>query len=171
MILNHGARSVQTIYQTVTLRHQRLHSLASKVKSLHSPAPPPLPDNPITIVCVSDTHNMQPPTPTGDLVLHAGDLDAWGTFSKIQAQLTRLSQQRHGYKVVVAGNHDLLLDAEFRERHRERWAQIQQATLSTRGKADDSKTAKDLGWGDFIYLQNSTNDASASSGPDSPPWT
>ncbi|ERF69900.1 hypothetical protein EPUS_05444 [Endocarpon pusillum Z07020] len=96
----------------------------------------------------------QPPIPPGDLLLHAGDLSVWGTFSEIQAQLTWLSQQQHRYKVVVAGNHDLLLDPEFIERHPERWEQIQQTTCST-GEADDSKTAKDLDWGGLIYLRNS----------------
>lgn len=141
--------------KSVTLPNQRLRSLASYLKSLHSPAPPPpRPDNPLTVVCISDTHNTQPPIPPGDLLLHAGDLSTWGTFSEIQAQLTWLSQQQHRYKVVVAGNHDLLLDTEFKERHPERWKQIQQATSST-GEADDSKTAEDLDWGGLIYLRNS----------------
>lgn len=140
----------------VTLPNQRLRSLASYLYSLHSPAPPPpLPDKPITIVCISDTHNTQPPIPPGDLLLHAGDLSAWGTFSEIQAQLTWLSQQPHRYKVIVAGNHDLLLDTAYSERHPERLKQAQQARCGT-GEAADSKTAKDLDWGKVIYLQNSS---------------
>jgi predicted phosphodiesterase len=142
--------------QTVIFPGQRLRFIATKLNSLHSPArPPPLQDIPINVVCVSDTHNTQPPIPPGDLLLHAGDLSAWGTFSEIQAQLTWLSQQPHRYKVVVAGNHDLLFDSEFCERHLERWIRIQEAHGSAM-QFDGTKTVNDLDWGDLIYLQNSS---------------
>lgn len=105
-------------------------------------------------MCVSDTHNTQPTIPPGDLLLHAGDLSNWGTFSEIQAQLTWLSQQDHKYKVVVAGNHDLLLDAQFREQHPHKWIQALAAGCGT--EIDKLKTVDDLDWGDILYLQNSS---------------
>ncbi|KAH8838858.1 hypothetical protein MCOR27_010049 [Pyricularia oryzae] len=51
--------------------------------------------------------------PPGDSLVHAGDLSQYGTLAEIQAQLTWLAAQPHRHKVVVAGNHDLLLDSEF----------------------------------------------------------
>lgn len=69
---------------------------------------------PLTLVCLSDTHNSKPASlPAGDILVHAGDLSQFGTFREIQAQLTWLSTQPHRHKVVVAGNHDLLLDRAF----------------------------------------------------------
>lgn len=65
------------------------------------------PEKPIRIVCVSDTHNLQPELPDGDILLHAGDLTVHGTFDEIQAQLTWLDGQSHRFKIVIAGNdHD-----------------------------------------------------------------
>ena len=124
-----------TVMRTVRLPHHRLRSLASTLHSLHPPGPLPTPPyNHISVVCISDTHNTQPYIPAGDLLLHAGDLSNWGTFAEIQAQLTWLSQQPHRYKIVIAGNHDLLLDVKNRERHRKRWEQAQQAAaLGTAG--------------------------------------
>lgn len=76
--------------------------------------------NAIRIVCISDTHNLQPELPDGDLLLHAGDLSQRGSFDEIQAQLDWLNAQPHKQKIVIAGNHDLLLDPEFVDRFPER---------------------------------------------------
>ncbi|KAL4733479.1 Metallo-dependent phosphatase-like protein [Aspergillus similis] len=67
---------------------------------------------PIRVVCISDTHNATPPLPPGDILIHAGDLTAHGTFDELQAQLQWLSVQPHTHKIVIAGNHDLILDKE-----------------------------------------------------------
>lgn len=61
------------------------------------------PLNPIRVVCISDTHDLQPELPDGDLLLHAGDLTSKGTFNQLQAQLTWLNNQSHRYKVIIAG--------------------------------------------------------------------
>ena len=65
---------------------------------------------PIRIVCISDTHNATPELPLGDILIHAGDLTAHGTFDEVQAQLRWLASQPHPHKIVVAGNHDIVLD-------------------------------------------------------------
>lgn len=75
--------------------------------SLHDPGDG-LP--PIRIICISDTHNATYPLPPGDILIHAGDLTAHGTFDEVQAQLRWLSSQPHAHKIVIAGNHDILLD-------------------------------------------------------------
>ena len=141
----------------VKLPRHRLRSLGSALNSLHRPSPPPPPPKrPLTVVCVSDTDGTRPYIPPGDLLLHAGDLSKWGTFSEIQAQLTWLSEQSHKYKVVVAGNHDLFLDPGFKERHPERWNQAVRAASDDKHPEYLGHSATNLDWRDLIYLQNSS---------------
>ena len=110
----------------------------------------------LTVVCISDTHNTQPALPPGDLLLHAGDLTAWGTFSEIQAQLDWLNEQPHQYKVIVAGNHDLLLDSDFLQRHPERWRQAKEARDGSDTKDEEHQKASHLDFGDVQILCNSS---------------
>lgn len=100
-------------------------------------------DAEIKVVCIADTHNTQPELPDGDILLHAGDLSQYGMFDEIQNQLNWLNAQPHKQKVVMAGNHDLLLDAKFVEAHPDR-------ELEKPGKRYE-----DLQWGDLIYLRDS----------------
>lgn len=58
--------------------------------------------------------------PDADVLLHAGDLTSGGTFAELQSQLEWSRSLPHRYKVVIAGNHGLLLDAAFVARHPER---------------------------------------------------
>ena len=67
----------------------------------------------ITVVCISDTHNSQPDVPDGDVLIHAGDLTQSGTLVEIERAVGWLRGLPHRYKIVVAGNHDLLLDPSF----------------------------------------------------------
>ncbi len=59
---------------------------------------------------MSDTHNSQPKVPYGDLLVHAGDLTQGGTAREMQTALDWLNGLPHTHKVVIAGNHDMLLD-------------------------------------------------------------
>ena len=141
----------------VKLPRHRLRLLASTLNSLHRTSPPPpLRDHTLTVVCVSDTHGTRPSIPPGDLLLHAGDLSEWGTFSEIQAQLTWLAEQPHKYKVVIAGNHDLLFDSEFQKQHPERWRQAMQVVSNDERLEYFDHPVTDLDWADMIYLQNSS---------------
>ena len=109
---------------------KRLHTFRqSRLQKVEAGEPP------IIIGCISDTHNTYPSLPPGDLLIHAGDLSQSGTKSEIQATLDWLAQQPHQYKVVIAGNHELLLD-------------------STKNAYSDSKG--DLNWHDITYLQDSS---------------
>lgn len=96
----------------------------------------------------------QPRLPKGDLLLHAGDLTQWGTFGELQAHLTWLAQQPHKHKVVIAGNHDLILDPDFQWHYPEKWKQALGSASTSR--EDRSKVADDLEWGDIAYLQNTS---------------
>ena len=145
------------VLQPVRLARHNLHSAASILKSLHrSPHSPPLPTYLLTVVCVSDTHCTRPPIPSGDLLLHAGDLSQWGTIAEMQAQLKWLSDQPHKYKVVVAGNHDLLLDHNFQKRQPQRWEQAKQVARGDKHMSHGDNPAANLNWGDVVYLQNSS---------------
>jgi hypothetical protein len=79
----------------------------------------PKPNDTICVICISDTHNSKPPIPEGDILLHAGDLSQYGLFDEIQAQLDWLNTLPHKHKVVIGGNHDLILDEEFVKRYPE----------------------------------------------------
>ncbi|KAM0804880.1 hypothetical protein BDR22DRAFT_878873 [Usnea florida] len=126
------------VLQPVRLPRHNLRSAASTLKSLHRlPHPPPLPTHLLTVVCISDTHYTRPPIPPSDLLLHAGDLSQWGTFSEIQAQLTWLSDQPHQCKVV-------------------RWKQARQAARADNHMSHGDNPAANLNWGDVIYIQNSS---------------
>ncbi|KAM5543604.1 hypothetical protein V8D89_002855 [Ganoderma adspersum] len=66
------------------------------------------------VVCISDTHNRHaelPPLPPGDILIHAGDLTETGTEAELEAAFAWLSSAPHKHKIVVAGNHDTLLQA------------------------------------------------------------
>ena len=67
-----------------------------------------------------DTHNTRPNLPAGDVLIHAGDLTCKESFRELQFKLGRLIAQPHKYKIVIAGNHELLLDAAFVDQFPER---------------------------------------------------
>jgi predicted phosphodiesterase len=116
------------------------------------PLPPPKPIiNPVTVVCVSDTHNAQFELPGGDLLIHAGDLAQSGSFQELQLAINWLRSQPHRHKIVIAGNHDLLLDA----------------TLDSgppRGRDVPPRRREELDWGDIIHLQDSAVTLTCSNG-------
>jgi predicted phosphohydrolase len=71
--------------------------------------------NPSTkIVCISDTHAQTSSIPSGDILIHAGDLSNAGTLAEIQAQIDWLSSLPHLHKIAIAGNHDTFLDPRSR---------------------------------------------------------
>ncbi|KAL2104953.1 hypothetical protein VUR80DRAFT_9265 [Thermomyces stellatus] len=121
------------------------------------PVPPPLGLLPhasavarpkVRVVCISDTHCLNPQVPDGDLLLHTGDMTNNGSFDEIQALLDWLKSLPHRHKAVIAGNHDELLDTAFVDArpHLEMGPHDK-----TRGR-----TRADLDWGDIVYLENSS---------------
>jgi len=59
------------------------------------------------IICISDTHRSHHlvSPPPGDILIHAGDIDA-GSFQGLIDFNNWLVSHPHKYKVVIAGNHD-----------------------------------------------------------------
>lgn len=113
--------------------------LAHKLYTWRQPIPAQPLINPVSIVCISDTHNTQPPLPNGDILIHAGDLTQSGSLPELQATINWLLAQPHPIKIVIAGNHDLLLDPS-----------CDKATANTNAATERAA----LDWGDIIYLEN-----------------
>ena len=67
------------------------------------------------IVCVSDTHNLCPKIPDGDIFVHAGDLTGRGTTQELQATASWIESLPHKHKIVIAGNHDFPLETNLLE--------------------------------------------------------
>ncbi|KAJ9641610.1 hypothetical protein H2204_002672 [Knufia peltigerae] len=65
------------------------------------------------IVCVSDTHNQTPRLPSGDILVHAGDLTNQGSRSELEKTVSWLAKTDFKIKIVVSGNHDITADVDF----------------------------------------------------------
>lgn len=66
------------------------------------------------IVCISDTHNQHNTLliPDGDILIHSGDFCTFGRVHEITSFNTWLGTLNHKYKVIIAGNHDLLFESD-----------------------------------------------------------
>ncbi|KAF1842861.1 Metallo-dependent phosphatase [Cucurbitaria berberidis CBS 394.84] len=73
------------------------------------------------IVCISDTHNQTPKLPAGDVLIHAGDLTNQGSYSELQKTVEWLEKSDFEAKIIIAGNHDITLDAPFYHSHGKSW--------------------------------------------------
>lgn len=75
----------------------------------------PQPPNTLRLVCISDTHSTHgliPELPKGDVLVHAGDFTEVGMPADIDAFCSWLGAlEGYKHKVVIAGNHDLSLEA------------------------------------------------------------
>lgn len=85
------------------------------------------------ITFISDTHGLHGRLKlnAGTILIHAGDVTEYGSEDEVADFLYWFSRQPFTYKIFIAGNHDLLLEA---------------CTTSKRRKMISS---------DIIYLQNS----------------
>ncbi|KAI6900016.1 Metallo-dependent phosphatase [Hortaea werneckii] len=132
-----------------TILTQPIKSLVRIVDfALSSLREPPAPGSPpIRIVCISDTHCLQPKhIPPGDLLIHAGDLTNAGTPSEIQTQIDWLNTLDFQHKVIIAGNHDTYLDPR------------------SRGTLEPADRNAQLDWKSLHYLQHSSVTLSFHSG-------
>ncbi|CAH0051434.1 unnamed protein product [Clonostachys solani] len=118
--------------------------LAKQIYTSRSLIPAQPVSNAVSVVCISDTHNYQPQLPDGEILIHAGDLSQSGTFDEVQKTILWIRQQPFEHKVVIAGNHDLILDPS-RDQH-------------------NNAARSQLEWGDIIYLENSSATLTCSNG-------
>ncbi|OOQ89106.1 putative phosphoesterase [Penicillium brasilianum] len=111
--------------------------LSRTLYSWHKPIPAMPLTSPVAIVCISNTHNAQISVPDGDVLIHAGDLTQSGSFQELQDALDWLRTLPHPIKIMIAGNHDLILDSAWDD---------------SSGQAASERAQ--LNWGDIIYLEN-----------------
>lgn len=83
---------------------------------------------PICIVCISDTYNLKPNLPDGDVLVHAGNLTKAGTYEELEESLIWLRSLPHARKIVITGSHDHDLYSSNKDK---------------------------LNWVDIVYLQDS----------------
>lgn len=79
------------------------------------PFKPPRNKPKVRVICISDTHTNTPHIPSGDVLIHAGDLTNAGTVEEIQAQINWLNSLPHREKIIIAGNHDSYFDPKSRK--------------------------------------------------------
>jgi Icc-related predicted phosphoesterase len=81
---------------------------------------------------ISDTHEDKPKLPKGDVLIHCGDVLGWGDEKEYYEFIEWFSSQPHKHKIVIAGNHDIVLDDP-------------QTKLAIRSKLEEAG---------IVYLQN-----------------
>lgn len=127
-----------------TILTQPLHlllRLTSYFLTLLRPIPSS-PHLPIRVVCISDTHSLDPgPIPDGDILIHAGDITAHGTPAELQTAINHLSSLPHQHKFIIAGNHDTYLDP---------------ASRTTLSETDLSQKNLPINWNTLTYLQHNS---------------
>ncbi|GAB5354102.1 hypothetical protein AAMO2058_000090800 [Amorphochlora amoebiformis] len=69
----------------------------------------------VRFVCISDTHNRHHALelPPGDVLIHAGDFSMTGQHPNVKAFGKWLETLPYKHKIVIAGNHDITLDAPY----------------------------------------------------------
>lgn len=88
------------------------------------------------IVCISDTHGLhdQLQLPEGDVLVHTGDFSRAGKLPELLAFDAWLGKQPHRHKIVIAGNHDFILERDPEARHLFRHATyLQDSGLTVEG--------------------------------------
>lgn len=68
-------------------------------------------DSALRVVCISDTEGRHEDLeiPDGDILIHAGDFTNWGELAEVQKFDAWLGELPHKHKIVIAGNHDFLM--------------------------------------------------------------
>ncbi|KAF8311558.1 Metallo-dependent phosphatase, partial [Clavulina sp. PMI_390] len=109
------------------LQNARISDLSSPVSELitensrvylhYDVTNPPLHPGPefTRFVCISDNHGATPRVPRGDVLIHSGDLSMYARKKSRDATMTWLKALPHPVKLVIAGNHDRMLDPEIYE--------------------------------------------------------
>ena len=111
---------------------------------------------------ISDTHSQAPlpetdrdhayrlPLPSADVLLHAGDITYEGGIDEYQGQLAMLKAAEAELKIVIAGNHDLSLDAEYCANGGASWAHLSEEDVVTAKALWTSEETRRAG---VVYLE------------------
>ncbi len=107
------SEKVDEVWQRLAVSQPFVDPPPSFMHVRHPSSTPKAPGH-VRFVCISDTHNKMPAAgiPDGDVLIHAGDFTGRGMFDEVQLFVEAyLKQLPHAHKVVIAGNHDLSMDA------------------------------------------------------------
>lgn len=82
------------------------------------------PSGMLRFVCLSDTHNQHESinVPEGDVLVHCGDCTNHGSLAELRAFLTWFAGHGHRHKILLPGNHDMLLDQPYYEKFWADWS-------------------------------------------------
>ena len=69
----------------------------------------------VRFVCLSDTHmqHRKMTVPSGDVLVHTGDFSNHGSLEEVREFAAWFAAQPHPLKLVVPGNHDMIMDAAY----------------------------------------------------------
>ncbi|OAX35219.1 Metallo-dependent phosphatase [Rhizopogon vinicolor AM-OR11-026] len=128
------------------------HTASSKVYISYDPANLPAHpgENWTRFVCISDTHSHTFIVPSGDVLLHSGDLSRLGREDEMRVTVEWLRSLEHPVKIIIAGNHDLPLHREWYERSYYRFHDKKRSPSEVRNLVDN-KENRNRG---LIYLQD-----------------
>lgn len=87
-------------------------------------APPSLRSQ-VRFVFISDTHmchHKLPKLPHGDVLVHCGDFTNFGSLREVEMFTCWFAQQPHAVKLLVPGNHDMILDQDYYEDYWGDWS-------------------------------------------------
>lgn len=116
-------------------------------------------ESPVSVVCISDTHNANArcgPLPDGDILIHAGDSTQSGSLAELQAAIAWLRSQPHRHKIMVAGNHDILLDPARDYDHPHPKLAVDDIDGRIRRRRQRNEERARIDWGDIHYLCDSS---------------
>jgi 3',5'-cyclic AMP phosphodiesterase CpdA len=71
----------------------------------------------LKFVAISDTHGKHAglKIPSGDVLIHAGDISMKGDKDEVADFLMWFSKQNFAHKILIAGNHDFYFEREPEE--------------------------------------------------------
>lgn len=72
----------------------------------------------LNLVLISDTHGLhdQLDLPSGDMILHAGDVSSHGTEKEVKDFLEWFEGLDYQHKIFIAGNHDFFFENSAKEK-------------------------------------------------------
>lgn len=117
-------------------------------------------DSRMRVVCVSDTHSTvgwSRDIPAGDVLVHAGDLTRGGSEAQVREAFADICRLPHPIKLVVPGNHDLVLDEVFLRRHRGEGAKLGM-TMDVRHSLLELWTGAEARENGIVYLEHGTTE-------------
>ena len=84
----------------------------------------------VRFVVISDTHNLHQhlQIPDGDVIIHAGDFTNKGSLREVDAFANWFLGLPHRYKILVPGNHDMIMDKGYYDDYWGDWSSKKEVT-------------------------------------------